>query len=238
MSAAAATTGGTLDDPSLRAVLEREHARAKEDETKLAQARPKIEAAKREGKGFAEIGRLYPKNVYLSVAPDMGRFLYLAALGARAQRIVEFGASYGISTLYLAAAARETGGRVVTTELEPAKAARARANLEEAGLASRVELREGDALETLEDVEAPVDLLFLDGWKDLYLPVLRTMEPRLAPGALVLADNIFTFADELKIYMDAVSAPNGPYRSVVLPFATGLGYSLFTGAAGKTETAP
>jgi predicted O-methyltransferase YrrM len=157
----------------------------------------------------------------------MGRFLYLAALSQGVRAIVEFGTSFGISTLYLAAAARETGGRVIASEIEPSKAAHAAENFEEAGLADWIELRQGDALETLRDIEAPVELLFLDGWKDQYVPVLKMMEPKLAPGALVIADNIFTFPDELKSYMDAVSDPAGPYRSVILPFESGLGYSLY-----------
>ncbi len=218
-----------LDRLAVQSVLEREHKHAKGDGEKLAAARPKIEAAKAKGQGFAEIGELYPKDTYLSIAPNMGRFLYLSICTAGARNIVEFGASYGISTLYLAAGARETGGRVISSEIQPAKVVRARANLDEAGLAEHVELREGDALETLRDVESPVDLLFLDGWKDLYLPVLGLLEPKLKPGALVLADNIITFPDDLKDYMNAVSAPGGPYRSMVVPFESGLGYSLYLG---------
>jgi predicted O-methyltransferase YrrM len=219
-----------LDDAAVQAVLEREHANAKGDSAKLAAARPQIDAAKAEGAGFGDISDLYPKDTYLAVEPDMGRFLYLSVCMTGAKRIVEFGSSYGISTLYLAAGAREMGGHVIGSEMQPAKVVRARANLEEAGLLGHVDLREGDALETLSDVESPVDLLFLDGWKDLYLPVLRMMEAKLRPGALVLADNIFTFSDDLKDYVDAVSAPGGTYRSMVVPFESGLGYSHYLGS--------
>ena len=230
MKTAAGGPVSALDQAAVQAVLDREHGLSKDDVAKLAAIRPKMAEAKAAGADFTEIAKLYPKDVYLSVTPNMGRLLYLAALSVKATTIVEFGTSFGISTLYLAAAARETGGRVVTSELEPTKATHARANLEEAGLGQWVELREGDALETLRDIDAPVDLLFLDGWKDLYLPVLEMMEPKLAVGALVLADNVFTFPDELKAYMDAVSAPGGPYRSVVLPFESGLAYSLYLGS--------
>jgi len=220
----------SLDHSAVQAVLEREHKMAEGDEVKLAAARPKIDAAKAEGAGFDEISDLYPKDTYLAIEPDMGRFLYLTICSADARNIVEFGSSFGISTLYLAAGARETGGHVIGSEMRPAKVARARANLDEAGLSQHVDLREGDALETLADIEGPIDLLFLDGWKDLYLPVLQMMESKLKPGALVLADNIFTFPDDLKDYVEAVSAPGGPYRSMVVPFESGLGYSHYQGS--------
>ena len=146
-----------------------------------------------------------------------------------AKRIVEFGSSFGVSTLYLAAAAKDTGGRVIGTEMEASKAERARANLEEAGLADIAEIRVGDALETLKDLDGRVDLLFLDGWKDLYVPIARMMEPKLRPGALLLADNLHTFPAELEAYLDYTGSPDGPYASVTLPFESGLGYALYSG---------
>ena len=109
--------------------------------------------------------------------------------------MVEFGTSFGISTIHLAAAVRDNGaGRVISTELNAAKAAQARANLAEAGLSDRVTILEGDARETLAAVPGPVGFVLLDGWKGLYLPVLRLLEPRLAPGALVLADDTISMA--------------------------------------------
>ena len=222
-----------LNHPDLQTVLHREHERAKGDDAKLAQVRPKLDAARRDGKTFTELGALYPKDTYLSVAPEMGQFLYLTARSIGAKRIVEFGTSFGISTLYLGAAARDEGGRVISSELEPTKLERARANLAEAGLADHVELREGDAMETLQDVAAPVDLLFLDGWKDLYLPLLDLLEPKLRPGSVVLADNIFTFPQELKAYVESVTSASRPCHSVVLPFSTGLAYSLYMPEASE-----
>lgn len=215
-----------LHDDAIQRVLAREHERAREDDDRLAAVRATIDKAKAEGTFSYD---LYPKDVYLAIEPAMGRFLYLAARSINAGRIVEFGTSFGISTLYLAAAAREAGGSVTGTETEPEKAARAQANLEEAGLANHVEIRVGDALETLKAFKGPVDLLFLDGWKDLYVPVLEMLQPALRPGALVLADNVHTFPEELGPYVARVSDPAGPFRSVVLPFSSGLGYSLYEG---------
>lgn len=217
----------TLDDPKIRAVLAREHELAGDDEVRLAGTRDRIDAAKADGTFTYD---LYPKDVYLSIEPAMGIFLNLCAKAIGAKLIVEFGSSFGISTLYLAAAAKDTGGKVIGTEMEVSKAEKARANLEEAGLANWAEIRAGDALETLKDLDGPVDLLFLDGWKDLYVPVARMMEPKLRPGALLLADNIHTFPAEIKAYLDYTSAPDGPYNSVTLPFESGLGYALYSPA--------
>ena len=131
------------------------------------------------------------RGAYMPVTPEFGKLLYLLARAVRARSVVEYGTSFGISTLFLAAALRDNGGgRLITTELEPAKVARARAHLEEAGLSDLVELRAGDALRTLrEGLPASIDLLLLDGAKSQYLAVLRLLEARLAPCALVAADN-------------------------------------------------
>jgi predicted O-methyltransferase YrrM len=142
-------------------------------------------------------------ELYLAVSPSYGRFLYLCARACRAARIVEFGTSMGISTLYLAAALRDNGGgQLIGSEIEPAKAARARAHVEAAGLADLVDIREGDALETLRETGGGVDLLLLDGAFALYLPMLKLMEPRLRAGALVLAENALD-----RDYLDYVRDP-------------------------------
>lgn len=129
---------------------------------------------------------------FLAISPDYGRFLYAVTRATRATRIVEFGTSMGISTIYLAAALRDNGGgQLVGSEMEPAKVARARAHLDAAGLADLVEIRAGDALETLQQIDEEIDLLLLDGAFSLYLPVLRMLEPRLRTGAVILGENAF-----------------------------------------------
>ena len=129
---------------------------------------------------------------FLAVSPDFGRFLYAMGRASKATRIVEFGTSMGISTIYLAAALRDNGGgQLIGSELEPTKVARACANLDAAGLADLVEIRVGDALETLKDLSGEVDLLLVDGAFSLYLPVLKLVEPRLRPGAVILGENAF-----------------------------------------------
>jgi predicted O-methyltransferase YrrM len=166
------------------------------------------------------------KDVYIPLSREQGRFLYLVARAIGAQRIVEFGTSFGVSTIYAAAAARDTGGHVIGTELEPSKRERALEHLAQAGLADVVEVRLGDALETLRDVPAPIDLLLLDGWKELYLPVLRLLERKLRKGAVVLADNIKTFRRSLAPYVDYVQSGQNGFRSVTLPLKDGFEFSV------------
>ncbi|WP_407157433.1 O-methyltransferase [Bradyrhizobium sp. STM 3557] len=156
---------------------------------------------------------------FLAVSKAYGRFLYAIARARRARRIVEFGTSMGISTIYLAAALADNGGgRLIGSELEPSKVARAHANLEAAGLADLVEIREGDALETLRDVGGEVDVLLVDGAWSLYLPVLRLIEPQLAPGAVVLGENAFA-----QDYLNYVRNPASGYLSQPLAIDEGRG---------------
>lgn len=130
---------------------------------------------------------------------------------------MEFGTSFGISTIHLAVALRDGGGgQLIGTELEPTKAQRAHQNLASVGLADIVDIRVGDALETLRDgVGGQVDLVLLDGAFSLYLPVLKLLEPHLRPGALVIGDNAIEQSTE---YLDYVRNPDNGYRSVALPF--------------------
>jgi predicted O-methyltransferase YrrM len=143
--------------------------------------------------------------------------------------VVEFGTSLGISTIYLAAAVRDRGeGTVITTELHPGKVQKAREHLRAAGLLDYVDLREGDALETLKGIASGVTLLFLDGWKKLYLPVLKLVEPALAPGAMVAADDLDLFPEVHKPYLAYVRDPSSGYVSVEVPIGDRLELSVRT----------
>jgi predicted O-methyltransferase YrrM len=138
---------------------------------------------------------------------------------SKAARIVEFGTSMGISTIYLAAALRDNGGgTLIGSEFEPGKVMRAREHLEAAGLADLVEIREGDARETLADIGGEVDLLLIDGAFSLYLPVLKLIEPYLRPGAIVLGENAFD--PEYRAY---VRDPANGYLSRTLAIDEGRG---------------
>jgi predicted O-methyltransferase YrrM len=162
------------------------------------------------------------KDLWLPVSRQTGELLYMLARSTDARTIVEFGTSFGLSTLYLAAALRDNGGgRLISSEFEVSKVARARQNLVEGGLADLVEIREGDALETLSaDLPDNIDLLLLDGAKSLYPEVLALVEGRLRPGALVIADD----ADYCPQYLDHVRSPAGGYMST--PFADDIELSM------------
>jgi predicted O-methyltransferase YrrM len=148
--------------------------------------------------------------------------LYMLARSTRAKAIVEFGTSFGVSTLHLSAALRDNGGgRLIGTEFEPTKVDGARASIAAAGLDDLVEIRAGDAVETLaRDLPETVDLVLLDGAKGLYSRVLSLLEPRLRAGALVVADN----ADWSPEYLARVRDLAGGYVSV--PFASDVELSM------------
>jgi predicted O-methyltransferase YrrM len=153
---------------------------------------------------------------YIPVTPMAGRLLYALVRAARPGTIVEFGMSLGISAIHLAAAARDNGiGRVVTTELSAAKITAAKKTFAETGLDDLITVLEGDALNTLADLDGSVDFVLLDGWKELYLPVLKLLEARLSPGSLIVADN--TEMDDTKPYLDYVRNTDNGYVSVNFP---------------------
>lgn len=161
---------------------------------------------------------------FLAISPEFGRFLYLCARVGRARRIVEFGTSMGISTIHLAAALRDMGGgELIGTEIEPSKAARARENLAAAGLADLVDIRVGDARETLRDIAGDVDMVLLDGAFTLYHDVLKLLEPHLKPGALIVAENAFENADG---YLAYVRDPANGFFSLSVPVNAGRGNEL------------
>jgi predicted O-methyltransferase YrrM len=171
------------------------------------------------------------QDCYLPISADGGKLLYALARSARPDTVVEFGSSFGISTMYLAAAVTDNGhGHVLSTELSERKIAAARANLAEAGLGAAVTILPGDARQTLAGVPGPVGLVLLDGWKDLCLPVLRLLEPKLAPGAVVAADDIALAS--MAEYLSYVRDPANGYVSVPFPVDDGIEISCWTGRDG------
>lgn len=130
------------------------------------------------------------KDAYLPISKEQGKEISKIIVENNLKNVVEFGTSFGISTIYLADAVRKTGGKVITTELLESKAIKAKQNIEDAGLSDYVEIRIGDAIETLKKISEPIDFLFLDGWKDLYLTLFQQLEPQFHKGTLIYADNM------------------------------------------------
>jgi predicted O-methyltransferase YrrM len=164
---------------------------------------------------------------YLAIGRDQGAFCYLTARALHARTIVEFGTSFGVSTLWLAAAVRDNGGgRVIGTELVPEKARRAQANLEEAGLASFAEIRVGDATETLRADLGEVDFMLNDGFPLRALDVLKLVAPALRPGAVVVTDNVGAFKADYRDYVAYLRDPRHGFASMTVPYRSGTEYSV------------
>ena len=167
----------------------------------------------------------------LNITPDTGRLLWIMVGSTRASRILEIGTSNAYSTIWLADAARETGGRVITLELNPDKVGLARENLKRAGLGERVEILQGRAAEILAGLEGPFDFVFLDADRPSYLTYLELVVPRLRPGGMLIADNATSHASELQDYLlrvrshpqlFAVTVPIGNGEEIALKLDDGM----------------
>lgn len=172
----------TIQINQVEDVLRRLHKDAKKDYLRIGKGVVKSAFRPMEPADF--------KHAYLPISQEQGVFIRDLIVKENCQQVVEFGTSFGISTIYMADAVRQTGGKVITTELLKSKAERAAQNITEAGLADYVDIKVGDAMETLKDHAAPIDFLFLDGWKDLYLPLFRLLESQFHKGTLIYADNM------------------------------------------------
>jgi len=220
-----------LQAPQVKETLERLHKAARGDAFVFLRALPDALAAKARGKSLFDGLEPHMKKAFIQISHGAGEAIYNTARAINAKRIVEFGTSFGVSTIYLAAAVRDNGGgKVIGTELEPTKIAKARENINAAGLGAFAEIREGDAAKTLADVEAPVDLILLDGWKDLYMPLLKLLTPKLRRGSVVFADNIHTFRKTLRPYVAHMRDPQNGFVTTTLSTGSGLEYSVYVGS--------
>ena len=168
-------------------------------------------------------------EMLLPVGRATGTLLNLLVKQAGARRILEVGSSFGYSTVWLAEGARAVGGKVISLELRAAKTEYATERLRRAGLADHVEFRIGDALETLAALPGPFDLVLIDLWKYLYVPVFELLHPKLAPGALVIADNMLEPASaraHAQAYRQAVHGARD-MSSVLLPVGNGIEVSRY-----------
>ena len=162
-----------------------------------------------------------------AVGPETGRFLNILAGSLEAPVILELGTSFGYSGIWLAEAARASGGRLITMELHGYKSAFAQEMAEKAGLGNHIDFRVGDAVEMIGALATGVDFVLVDLWKDLYLPCLDAFFPKLNPGAIIVADNMIRPGDDnVKAYGRAIRARPG-ISSVLLPVGSGLEVSRF-----------
>lgn len=203
----------TLNRPEYTSIIDRLFADAQRDADRREGISPSDYTVEQRADAF--------QDLYLSVAPDSGRLLYSLVRALKPATIVEYGMSYGISTLHLAAAVRDNGtGRIITTEMSSRKLAAARATFAEAGVSDLITILEGDARTTLKTISEPVQFVLLDGWPDLDLTVIKLLEPVLATGALIVGDNVNL--DPTHAYLDYVRAPENGYVSSPLALDKGL----------------
>jgi predicted O-methyltransferase YrrM len=219
----------SLGSEAVTTVLDRIYSQGEEHDDPARQRFLDERAKRGDGLSTSEAADVY-RDAPLAVRRPIGELLYLLALARGANRIVEFGTSFGASTIYLAAALREAGGgRLIGTEIHAEKARTAEQNLGDAGLADLVEVRVGNALETLRGLTGPIDLVFLDGFGELYLPVLRLLEPQLRRGAVIAADA--SAGSGWREYEAHVRSPANGYFSIRVPLDHGVEVSVRTGAS-------
>jgi predicted O-methyltransferase YrrM len=213
---------GVLGDERLEALLDELHARSKVQE---AQTNEYWRARTGPWNGMEARDHAFLADKLVALDREKAEFCYLVCRAINARRIVEAGTSFGVSTLYLAAAVRDNGGgTVIGAENELAKVKGARTNFEAAGLSAFIDLREGDLIEVLGRVEGPIDFVLFDVWGDVVRPVLDLVSPHLRPGAVICADNTAgarnrqTYAP----YFEAVDDPANGLRTMTLPFEGGF----------------
>jgi predicted O-methyltransferase YrrM len=188
---------------------------------------PRALGAKLAGRRYDFVDNEFFRDKLVALDADKAQFCAMQCLSLRAQRVVEVGTSFGVSTIFLASAMRETGGIVIGTEIEPAKAAAAQRNFAEAGIERHVDLRVGDALKTLKDCGGPIDFVLVDTWIPLALPAVQLLAPQLRRGAMVVCDNVTQFADAYTDYLTFIRDPKNGFRSTTLPFKGGFEVSVW-----------
>ncbi len=215
-----------LKDPRLEALLDRLHAQSDAEVGEVD-----AYFVRREQEGSLDYENFCDGDMHrflsdkmVALDRDKAEFCYQLCRSLRATRVVEAGTSFGVSTLYLAAAIRDNqveNGVVIGTEHEASKAKIARENFQEAGLSEFIDLREGDLRLTLRDVGGPVDFMLVDIW-DVALPALERVSPSLRPGAIVACDNTTVDADEYRDYFEFVNDPVNRFRTITVPFQGGF----------------
>jgi predicted O-methyltransferase YrrM len=216
-----------IQDPQLKHLLDDLHARSDGQVAELEH----FAASQATRPSTEDEVKAFRSDKLVALDRDKAEFCYQLCRAIDARRIVEIGTSFGVSTLYLAAAVRDNirasggAGIVIGTEHEPAKANAARAHFEQAGLGGFIELREGDLRDTLSKIEGAVDFMLVDIWIRMARPALELVTPHLRRGAIVICDNTARFRADYADYFASLES-NG-FRTMTLPFEGGLELSIF-----------
>ena len=217
-----------LKDSGLEGLLTRLHDRSEEQEKNRNAPERNRDGGRTHGGDAASV-RTFMRDKMVALDRDKAAFCYQLCRANKSRRIVEIGTSYGVSTLYLAAAVRDNWGKdglVIGTEYEPGKAEAARTHFAEAGFADVIELREGDLRETLRHLDGPVDFVLVDIWIDMTRPALELVAPHLRSGAIVVCDNTEKYRGEYADYFAFINDPANGFRTMTLPFKGGLEFSV------------
>src|SRR5262245_2248563 len=212
-----------LDDPKLATLLDELHAKsiAQEADTEDYFSR------RRTGpwRGMEPRDHEHFADKLVALDRDKCELCYLLCRAIGARRIVEVGTSFGVSTIYLAAAVRDNGGGIVFGgEHEAAKVEAAKANFDKAGLSRFIDLRHGDIVEVLKSVTGPIDFVLFDVWIDVVRPVLELVLPHLRPGAVICTDNTAGERSRRNYapFFDVIENPANGFRTRTLPFKGGF----------------
>jgi predicted O-methyltransferase YrrM len=195
-----------------------------EYDRRMEAERPRMRRAFEEGT-FAQV----IDELLLPVGPESGQLIHILARSLKAPTILELGTSYGYSGIWLADAARASGGRLITMELSEKKSAYARGMSKKAGLADFVEFKVGDAVKMIHELPHGIDFVLVDLWKDLYVPCLEAFYPKLNPGAIIVSDNMIEPAVEREAvmrYQKAIRA-KAKITSILVGVGSGLEISRF-----------
>ncbi|KAG5982184.1 hypothetical protein E4U55_002202 [Claviceps digitariae] len=236
-----AATQAVAASPRVHNLLQELHAQSEAQEKSFSQTifyLKRLVAFYLFGSSWSTSSDDHMRDKFVSLEPDKCQLLYLLARSSGARNIVEAGTSFGVSTIYLALAVSQNvadarrasgqalNGKVVATENEPSKAARARHHWKQAGdeVEPWIELREGDLLETLKGEGMPeqIDILLLDIWTPMALPTLEIIRPRLRKGAIVLADNTVMAKPMYREFLTYVHDPQNGFKTTTLPYSGGL----------------
>ena len=217
-----------LNDPKLEALLEALHAQSAGETGAIdAYFRRRIQEGTLSWDGFDAETTVFFRDKMVALEKVKAEYCYALCRALNAKRIVECGTSYGVSTLYLAAAVRDNGGgQVIATEHEPDKAKIAKRNFEAAGLTRYIDLREGDLADTLKRIDGTVDFVLLDIWAEAVMPAMRNIAPHLRPGAIIIADNTAQSRRGYDAYFDYIADPANRLVTMTLPFEGGLEMTL------------
>jgi len=163
--------------------------------------------AQRENKSSDEFRNQFVKDFQrtgLNTTVGDAMMLRILVESARCKRGVEVGSATGFGAVNMGIAFERTGGNLYTLEIDPAMVKDCRENIEKVGLEKTVTCIEGDALKTIPELKGDFDFIFIDAVKQDYMKYFKLIEPKLKPGAVVVADNVIRSENAMKEFLDYI----------------------------------